>query len=157
MFFFNNIKNIDNAQRAGLYINIVGKMSRPLKRICKFAIFFSKSEATKTVKSMKAVFYIERETEEYIHIIDTGIEEMKVRESARSIVEYLRDNHNLGRRRIIYRNRSGTDNEIKHMGGNFICCGLGHKGIVLPKDSDTLLECMEKLKRLRNKDKIAKP
>ena len=100
---------------------------------------------------MSAVFYIERETEEYIYIIDTGIEEKLVREDARNIIAYLRDNHNLGSRRIIYRNRNGHDNEIKHLNGSFMCCGLGHKGIDLPKDSETLLECMEKLKKMREK------
>ena len=98
---------------------------------------------------MSAVFYIERETDEYIHIIDTGVKEMKVREDAINIIACLRNNHNLGNRRIIFRNRNGHDNEIKHQNGSYTCCGLGHKGIDLPKDSDALLECMEKLKKLR--------
>ena len=103
---------------------------------------------------MNARFYIERETDAYLHIIDTGIEERSVREDAKNIVMYLNDNHNLGSRRIIYRNRHGVDNEIIHLNGKHSCCGLGHKGIELPKDSDTLCECMKKLKKLRYENNI---
>ena len=101
---------------------------------------------------MNAVFYIERETKDYIHIIDTGIKEKSIREEARAIVTHLNENYNLGDRRIIYRNRFGHDNEIKHRNGQFIFFCLGHKGIVLPKDSDRLLECMVNLEKLRYGD-----
>ena len=101
---------------------------------------------------MDAKFYIEHETEEYIYIIDTGIEEKKVREDAKNIVAYLNKNHNLGCRRVIYRNRHGQDNEIKHFKGGFTCCGLGHRGIELPEESEKLCECMKKLNELRDNE-----
>ena len=106
---------------------------------------------------MNARFYIEHETEEYIYIIDTGIEDIIIRDDAKNVVEYLRDNHKLDNRRIIYRNRHRTDDEIKHLNGHFMSCDTDHKGIDLPKDSAKLLECMEKLDILRNQVKYCKP
>ena len=101
---------------------------------------------------MDAIFYIEHETEEYIHIIDTGIQEKSVRADARAIVTFLNENHNLGKRRVIFRNRLGIDNEIRHINGEYKYLCLGHKDIVLPKDSDALLECMVRLAQLRDGD-----
>ena len=98
---------------------------------------------------MNAVFYIEHETDEYIYIVDTGIEQISVREDAKKVVEFLKENHNLGNRRIIFRNRTWLDNEIKHQDGNYKYATFGHKGIVLPKDSDNLLRCMVELEKLR--------
>ena len=103
---------------------------------------------------MNALFYIERETEEYIHIIDTGIEGKSIREDAKAIVKYLIENHNLGKRRVIFRNKLGIDNEIRHINGEYKYLCLGHKGIDLPKDSDALLEVMAQLKKKRNGDNL---
>jgi len=98
---------------------------------------------------MEAKFYIEYQTDDYMYIIDTGIEEKSVQKDGKNVVAYLSENHNLGCRRLIYRNRHGMDYEIRHKGGKYVCSGVGHDGIELPPESERLKECTKKLKELR--------
>ena len=101
----------------------------------------------------EAKFYVEHQTDDYVYIVDTGIEEKCVRADAKTVVSYLFNHCNLGQRRIIYHNRVGKDNEIKHQKGNYICCGVGHAGIELPRKTEDFLKKAELLKEQRGKIK----
>jgi hypothetical protein len=76
-----------------------------------------------------AEFYIAKETNEYIYIIDTGIDAKSVTNDANSVVAFLTENHRLEQRRLFYRDSMGQIDEIVHENGQFIRFVPGHKGI----------------------------
>jgi len=78
---------------------------------------------------MEAKFIIEKDTDKYMYIIDTGVHERSVTNDAEAVLEYLSENFSLGNRRLIYRDSMGQDDEIVHYYGKFAGYAPGHAGI----------------------------
>ena len=79
-----------------------------------------------------AQFTIEKETPEYVYIIDTGHNHtMTVTNDAEGVVEMLFNEHGLGDRRLFYKDSEGQVDELKHSGARFTGYSPGHKGIDL--------------------------
>ena len=76
-----------------------------------------------------AMFDIKKETDEYMYIVDTGVNERSVTNDARDVVYYLCKHYNLKNRRLIYRDSCGSIDEIKHFYGTFLEYAPGHAGI----------------------------
>ena len=77
----------------------------------------------------KSAFYIARDEETYIYIIESGWAEVTLKEDAENIVQYLTEEHNLGNRRLIYQDRQWNLDEIIHKDGHFLRFSPGYKGI----------------------------
>ena len=79
---------------------------------------------------LETLFSIEKETENYIYIVDKGTEnEMSVTNAVKSVLEQISALGKLGSRRLIYRDSLGNDDEIIHENGRFIRFAPGYKGI----------------------------
>ena len=78
---------------------------------------------------LQARFVIEQETDDYLYIIDTGVEERSVTHDAAAVLEFLTENYGLGNRRLIYRDSTGQNDEILHENGRFKGFAPGHVGI----------------------------
>jgi len=79
---------------------------------------------------LKSEFKIIRSTEEYVYIIDCETDGMKsVTNDAASVVSFLNEKHELGDRRLIYRDSAGQIDEILHKNGRFSGFAAGYKGI----------------------------
>ena len=76
---------------------------------------------------MQSYFYIHKETDDFIFIIDSCLPESKsVTNDAENVCTFLFDNHNLSNRRLFYRDTSGIIDEIKHDSGRFKGFSSGH-------------------------------
>jgi len=80
-----------------------------------------------------AEFTIEKETPEYVFIIDTGPwdEHPTVTNDAENVVETLARDHTLGSRRLFYMDSEQQIDELKHNGGQYTGFSFGHSGITL--------------------------
>jgi hypothetical protein len=74
-------------------------------------------------------FVIEKETDAYMYIIDTGVNEKSVTNDVVNVLAYLTENYNLENRRLIYRDSMGQIDEIKHYYGKFLSFFPGHSDI----------------------------
>ena len=82
----------------------------------------------------KSKFYIAQETDEYIYIIDLGIDTKSVTNDVENVLSFLSEYNNLGNRRLIYWDSDSRIDEIIHENGVFKRFSPGHKGITgLPK------------------------
>jgi len=82
--------------------------------------------------TMQAEFTIEKETPEYVFIIDTGHTNTKtVTNDAEAVVATLAREHALGDRRVFYRDSENQIDELLHTGGEFTGFKAGHAGIEL--------------------------
>jgi hypothetical protein len=81
---------------------------------------------------MTAEFTIERETPEYIYILDTGhTHTQTVTNDAEAVIETLARNHSLGERRVFYKDSDGQVDELLHAGPQFTGFKAGHTGFEL--------------------------
>jgi len=79
-----------------------------------------------------AEFAIEKETPEYIFIIDTGHTNKKtVTNDAENVIATLAKNNALGDRRVFYRDSENRIDELLHTAGQFTGYRPGHAGIEL--------------------------
>jgi len=78
---------------------------------------------------MDAKFVIEKDTEKYMYIVDTGTEERSVTNDVEAVLEYLSENFELWNRRLFYKDSSGNVDEIVHYYGKFLQFAPGHAGI----------------------------
>ena len=74
-------------------------------------------------------FQIVHQTEEYIYIVDVGAGYWSVTNNAEKVLRYLIEHHQLGSRRLIYRDSEGQIDEILHDNGRFLDFAPGHRGI----------------------------
>ena len=78
---------------------------------------------------LRSKFAIEKATDKYLYIIDTGVLHKSVTNDAGAVLSYLSENHELGNRRLIYRDSHGRIDEIVHDSGTFKGFASGHAGI----------------------------
>ena len=79
-----------------------------------------------------AEFTIEKETPEYIYIIDTGHNHTKtITNDPGHVIETLAIYHALGERRVFYKDSEGQIDEILHSGSRFTGYKAGHSGVEL--------------------------
>jgi hypothetical protein len=77
-----------------------------------------------------AIFTIEKETPDYIFIIDTGHEHTStVTNDAERVIATLHSDHALGNRRVFYKDSEGQIDELQHSGAMFAVFKPGHSGI----------------------------
>jgi hypothetical protein len=82
--------------------------------------------------TLQAEFTIEKETPEYIFIIDTGHTRTKtVTNDAENVIACLAKENALGNRRVFYKDSSGDIDELLHNAGEFTGYKHGHTGIEL--------------------------
>ena len=77
----------------------------------------------------KSNFVIAHETEQYLYIVDTSVHFDSITNTVESVLSLLYEYHNLGNRRLIYRDSDGQIDEILHINGVFIDFAPGHHGI----------------------------
>jgi hypothetical protein len=76
-----------------------------------------------------AEFTIEKETPEYIYILDTGYTHTRtITNDPEFVIRELINKYALGDRKIFYRDSEGTIDEIVHAGGRFLKYSPGHAG-----------------------------
>ena len=88
-------------------------------------------------QELRAEFLLVDQTPEYMYIVDVGktatstslSQSTSVTNNAVAVVKFLFDNHNLGHRRLIYRDSDKQIDEIIHDNGVFIRFSPGHPGI----------------------------
>ena len=68
---------------------------------------------------MKTKFVIEKESPEFVYILEKPAKDSSVTNDAQDVVTYLSDHHNLGNRRLFYRDTIGNNDEILHENGLF--------------------------------------
>ena len=79
-----------------------------------------------------AEFTIEKETPDYVFIIDTGHTHTRtVTNDAEFVVKTLATDHALGDRRLFYRDSENQIDELLHSGAKFLDFRPGHAGIEL--------------------------
>ena len=78
------------------------------------------------INAMKTKFVIEQETPEFVYILDTTQSEKSVTNDAKAVVEYLYEHHNLGNRRLFYRDTIGNNDEMLHENGTFKGFAVGN-------------------------------
>ena len=81
----------------------------------------------------RANFTIEKETPEYIFILDIGPwdQHPTVTNNAEGVVETLAKENALGDRRLFYQDSEGQIDELLHAAGKFNGFAPGHSGIDL--------------------------
>ena len=80
---------------------------------------------------LRAKFSIEKDTPEYMYIMDVGTFHKSVTNDTVAVLSHLSQNHSLGNRRLIYRDGIGRIDEIVHHNGTFKGFSTGHAGIVM--------------------------
>jgi len=89
------------------------------------------------MKEPSSKFLILHDTPEYVYIVDTGENVKSITNDAKAIVRFLYSKHQLGNRRLIYRDSSGQRDEILHEKGKFLDFSPGFDGIPdLPNYND---------------------
>ena len=78
---------------------------------------------------LRSKFIIQKETAEYVYIIDTGVFHRSVTNDVFEVLLHLSKNHNLENRRLIYKDGIGRIDEILHDNGTFTGFAAGHAGI----------------------------
>jgi len=78
-----------------------------------------------------SMFAIEQDTDEYMYIKDIGRNGKTLTNDAAAVCMNLFKFHNLGNRRLIYKDSAGDIDEMQHEAGVFIKFLPGHKGIEL--------------------------
>jgi len=78
---------------------------------------------------LRSKFAIERATDKYLYIIDTGVLHKSVTNDAGAVLSYLYENNELGNRRLFYRDSHGQIDEIVHDSGTFKGFARGHADI----------------------------
>jgi len=78
---------------------------------------------------LRSKFIIEKETSEYVYIIDIGVFHRSVTNDVVEVLLHLSENNSLGNRRLIYKDGIGRIDEIRHSNGEFTGFATGHVGI----------------------------
>jgi hypothetical protein len=84
----------------------------------------------KTVSEFEIIY----QTSEYMYIVDIGLVCKSVTNDAENVLKFLTKYHQLGSRRLIYRDSEGQIDEILHDNGKFMRFAPGHSGIEKQKE-----------------------